>query len=209
MSFTHRSRALTAAIAVIALSAASAHASISTQPSVILDGDGTVSASSSGSVTFNWIETPFAAYLEFTVTNPFDLFLDSFMVGSTASTGPNDISAVILDQLDGMGGSTRLTTDTNVANSAPGVLAGQANMFGEPGTVRSEGVVYNADSATPLLAGLAPGTYRLGVYDNGTPSMATAGFRIDESLAAVPEAASSLVWIAGLVLAGGATRRGC
>lgn len=188
-----------AALALCAgLVASPAKAAIQANGSGIPAGSGSIVTSSTGSIVFSWSSTPYAAFQDFTLSTLSELYLDAFVSNGSLA----DVTGWIVDVLDSPSGSvvSRLTNDTNFANSAPAPLTGNTNLFGLTGATNS--LASQPDSMTPLLT-LPPGSYRLGVYDSATPSMATASFRLSEvTVAPIPEAASGLVWLVGLGIVG-------
>lgn len=180
----HRLSTCLLALTAMLACTASAQALLIYDTSSVLGGTGTITGVGD-QVTASWTSTPFTSYIDFSIDTEFSLVFDSFVSSGSIS----DVSAYTLDLLDVPMGSPvgpRITDDTNFANSAVGVVSGDANLFAIPGAT-------NALASTPgstLLSALSPGSYRLGVYDSATPLNASAVF----SIVAVPEPGAVVAW---------------
>lgn len=148
----------------------------------VLEGTGTVVQTplpSGQGIDFTWTSTPFTAIANFSTTSTFNLFFDAF----TSNGSTSDVTGLTLDILDAPNGTatTRFTNDTNFCASAAGSVSGNCNLFTEVGSNSGNAAgAAKPDPLTALLAGLGSGSYRLGVYDSGTPTNAVANFRIAE-----------------------------
>lgn len=147
-----------------------------------------------GEIDFRWNGTPFAGYVEFTTDVAFDFLLTSFDSNASSS----DVTGVTLDVLDGVGGVavSRLSTDTSFCSSAGGLVSGDCNLIA-PTSATSGNAAGAAKPGDVLFAALAAGTYRFGVYDSASPSIATVSFQAVE-VSPVPLPAGGLLLLTGL-----------
>lgn len=172
-----------AAIAfVTALGALPANAAFIQDGAGTPQGAGITTFTTSGSEAtagYDWSAAPVTMFVDFSSTTQFDLYLTDFDVVTFSS---NDISAFTLDLLDTPGGSAvqRYTTDTAFCDSSVQPVlgaSGACDLFSFPGSTNSNAFVVPS-TTTPLVAAVAAGSYRLGVYDSGSPEVAAAEFTL-------------------------------
>lgn len=147
----------------------------------VLEGTGaTVAATGLG---FDWGETPFTAYFDFTTDLAFDLSLERY--GEDGVVATTEMSGFTLDRL----GSTplRLTSDSNYCADAAGVVAGTCDL------VTSTGAMGGVPGDI-LFSGLEAGSYRLGFHESAGPNGGFAEFNVSE----VPIPAAGLLLLGGL-----------
>lgn len=183
----------------LALSATSAGAVTFNEVSSDSDGPGSVSFVSAGetaTATFDWDDTPFNAFVEFTSTSLFNFFLSSFETDLVSS----DVSAF---RLIGPGDVTISRTDLSCNNGLP-PLQGSCQLV--TAAANTGGLADDADKPDqiePLFAALASGTYTLAFLESNAPAAGTATFTV----AAIPLPAGLALLLGGLGVLGFASRR--
>jgi len=152
-------------------------------------------APSAAIATFDWDETPFNAFVEFSSNKTFDFFfLDYLADGSQSAVsgfrliGPDgDISAM----------------DQTCGNAA---LPVQGSCQLVTGALNSGGAADSAtkpDLGTPLFSDLAAGNYTLGFFESSDPASGSVVFGVT----AIPLPAGLVLMLGGLGVLGFAARR--
>lgn len=126
---------------------------------------------------------------EFSATGSVDLFLDSF----TSNGGSSSVTGFTLDLLSS-GTATRLTTSTTNCFSAAGPVSGTCDLIAP---FSGAATATKPSTTTAIFAGLAAGTYRVGIYDSATPDEGNIAFRMVD-VTSVPLPSGGLLLMSGL-----------
>lgn len=139
---------------------------------------------------FTWTEAPYSAWFSFSSTAIFDIIFASYVAPSASAS---DVSGFVLDSVDG-GGATRLTNEEGACSGAPlPEVSGNCNFISATGSTSGNAAGAYKPGDT-LISMQAPGSYRIGVYESGSPSSGSASFTI-----AVPTPASLALMLVALI----------
>lgn len=169
-------------IALVAAALSTQAGAVTLDDAQVLEGTG--AAVSATGLGFDWGETPFTGFYDFTTDLPFDLTLARYGEDNVVAT--EGMSGYTLDRL--MDGSPmRLTSDSDYCEDAAEPVGGTCNL------VTSSGIMGSVPGDT-LFSGLEAGSYRLGFHESATP----AGGFVEFSVSEVPVPAAGLLLLAGV-----------
>lgn len=153
-----------------------------------------VVAPATGTLQYSWLGAPITMYAEIDSDTGFSLTLSAF----TSNGGNSDVTGYTVDRIDTLGGSvlSRLTTETSLCNSSVAPIAGDCNLIALAGATGGNAAQAYKPGDT-LFQTFAAGTYRIGLYDSGTPTEASATITYSE-LSAVPLPAGGLLLLTSL-----------
>ena len=146
------------------------------------------------SVDFDWTSVPVTSFVEFTVGSRFDLDLVGY------EGGIRDVTGFTLDLLVDNGPDIRLTQQGLFCGAAENPIAGRCNLIGPAGGTNGNSFV---SPTSTVFEELDAGSYRLGIFDSGSPVVGSASFEV----AAVPLPAGLALLLGGLGVLGFASRR--
>lgn len=140
-------------------------------------------------INFNWDSAPVTSFVEFTIDMAFDLNLTGY------EGGQSDVTGYTVDFISGIEPDIRLTNQGDFCRDAAAPVASNCNLVGLPGGTSSLG--FESPPAL-LFEGLAAGSYRIGMFDSGSPQVGSLSFQV----AAVPLPAGIVLLLSGLGLLG-------
>jgi hypothetical protein len=197
----------------IACSAGAASAVTVFDDSGVIQGAGSVNLNNNFviiNLEFNWTETAFTGFLNFTTTEASEIFFVGYNDGGIVATGPLDqISAITVDLLDGVNGLavSRLNENDASCSTTVAPITGICQFVTSTTAVGgSTGAADRSDMGVPLF-GLAPGSYRIGFHEDELPSSGSASFKISTGTTDIPLPASFALILSGLGFLGYASCR--
>ena len=183
----------------------SSHAAVVGVDTGIHEGSGSVSASTLGDFGFGWDVTSgvYGAYVDFEADAAFDISVLSY---NPDATGVSDfeISGVVLERRDSLGGTILSTLTTDVAACGQPLFSTSYASCNYVSYTGYAGI--GSDTATlpgeVFLEGLDAGFYRLSFFESGTPASGSAGFQVsDTTVVPLPAALPMLlIGLGGLSL---------
>lgn len=163
----------------------------------INDSDAEATATVDGlvlSIDFDWVSAPVTSFVEFTIDTQFDLNLTNY-VG-----GVSDVTGYTVDVLSDTDPAVRLTQQGRFCGGAAAPVSGDCDLVGVPGGTSSQTFV---SPPALLFENLAAGSYRIGMYDSGSPQVGSLSFEV----AAIPLPAGLALLLGGLGVLGFTARR--